>query len=368
MFSSIVFDAISLNKANNNHHDQESALLDPASAAAGNEVTGIDPMSDVLDSIRLRGALFFLWEPAAIHAVGVADGTKLSHHIVPGTDRVISYHIVTRGTCWACVHGEPPMQLQSGDILVLPHGDAYKIADTPQFPTEADEMASIEFFKALAAGDMPPVISDATAGADDNRLICGFLGCNTNPPNPLMTSLPRMIRVPAPSDGNDPLSHLIDFALSESGQQRGGERCLLMRLSEVMFVEVLRRYLRVSSQPESGWLNGLRDPVVGRALGLMHRNVATGWTLPGLARACGASRTTLAERFQRLVGTPPMQYLTNWRMQIAALLLVEQSAKVYSVAIEVGYESEAAFSRAFKRVVGSSPSAWRAQHLHDGDS
>jgi AraC-like DNA-binding protein len=363
-----------LNKANINHHDQESAKLDPASTVAeprpteaGNKTTGIDPMSDVLDSIRLRGALFFLWEPAAIHGIGVADGAKLSRHIVPGTDRVISYHVVTRGSCWASVRGEPPMQLHCGDILVLPHGDAYKIADTPQLPTTADEEASIEFFTALAAGDMPTVIRDASAGVEDNRLICGFLGCNTHPPNPLMASLPRMIRVPAPSDSNDPLSHLIDFALSESGQQRGGERCLLMRLSEVMFVEVLRRYLRVSSNPESGWLNGLRDPVVGRALGLMHKNVAGGWTLQSLARACGASRTTLAERFQRLVGTPPMQYLTNWRMQIAARLLAEQSAKVYSVAIEVGYESEAAFSRAFKRVVGSSPSAWRAKHVNEGD-
>jgi AraC-like DNA-binding protein len=351
------------------HHDQESATLAPASASidaarktdhpAGKT---IDPMSDVLDSIRLRGALFFVWEPAAVHAVGVADGASLSRHIVPGTDRVISYHIVTRGSCWACVHGEPPLHLDHGDILVLPHGDAYKIADTPQYPSASDEQASIEFFKAMAAGDIPPLISDAAAGADTNRLICGFLGCDLQPANPLLSSLPRMIRVPAPRAGADPLSHLIDFALSESGQQRGGERCLLMRLSEVMFVEVLRRYLRLATHLESGWLNGLRDPLVGRALMLLHGDVARSWTLQGLARESGTSRTILAERFHRLVGLPPMQYLANWRMQAASVLLNDPSAKVYRVAVEVGYESEAAFSRAFKRITGSSPGAWRKQH------
>jgi AraC-like DNA-binding protein len=171
-----------------------------------------------------------------------------------------------------------------------------------------------------------------------------------------------MIRVPAPGAGTDPLSHLIDFALSESGQQRGGERCLLMRLSEVMFVEVLRRYLRVTTCLESGWLNGLRDPLVGRALTLLHSDVARRWTLQSLARESGASRTILAERFHQLVGIPPMQYLANWRMQAASVLLNDQSAKVYRIALEVGYESEAAFSRAFKRITGSSPSAWRKQH------
>jgi AraC-like DNA-binding protein len=171
-----------------------------------------------------------------------------------------------------------------------------------------------------------------------------------------------MIRVPSPGNGADPLSHLIEFALSESGQHSGGERCLLMRLSEVMFVEVLRRYLRVTTRLESGWLNGLRDPLVGRALMLLHGEVARSWTLQSLARESGASRTTLAERFHQLVGIPPMQYLANRRMQAAILLLGDPSTKVYRVALEVGYESEAAFSRAFKRITGSSPSVWRKQH------
>lgn len=318
-------------------------------------------MSDVLESIRLRGALFFLWEPDASYGVGVADGEHLSRHIMPGADLVISYRIVDRGPCWAAVRGEAPMRLDSGDILLLPHGDAYKIGDSPQFPTKSDENSSIKFFREMADGEIPPVVSDGVVGG--NRLICGFLGCNLLSRNPLMSSLPRMIRVAAPQQADDPLAHLIDFALSESRQHRGGERCLLMRLSEVMFVEVLRRYLRTNPTLESGWLNGLRDPVVGRAIGLLHREVGHPWALQKLSRAVGASRSILVDRFRRIVGVPPMQYLANWRMQVASLRLAENSARIYTIANEVGYESEAAFSRAFKRVVGLSPKRWRERHL-----
>jgi AraC-like DNA-binding protein len=317
-------------------------------------------MSDVLDSIRLRGAVFFLWEPAAVYGVGVADGEKLSRHIMPGSDRVISYHIVERGPCWAAVRGAAPMRLDSGDILLLPHGDAYKIGDSPQFPTQQDEDSSIEFFREMASGALPPLVRDGDVV--DNRLICGFLGCGLLSNNPLMSSLPRMMRVPAPQQADDPLTHLIEFALSESRQDRGGERCLLTRLSEVMFVEVLRRYLRSSPTLESGWLNGLRDPLVGRTISLLHHRLAQHWTLPQLARDVGASRSVLAERFSRIVGMPPMQYLLNWRMQIASLRLVEGSDRIYTIANEVGYESETAFSRAFKRVLGMSPKHWRERH------
>ena len=359
-FNLVVQDSVGIMVTDN--HDRESERFAPASAKLAGD-TGADPLSDVLDAIRLRGALFFLWRPAREFGVGVANGASLSRHIVPGTDRVISYHIVERGPCWATVHGEAPLRLESGDILVLPRGDAYRIGDTPQFPTDADTRGSIEFFRSMSAGEMPPVVADPGADADCNRLICGFLGCDLPPRNPLLATLPRMIRVPAPPDGIDPLTHLIEFAVSESAQNRGGERCLLMRLSEVMFVEVLRRYLRSEAATESGWINGLRDPVVANALALLHRDPGHSWTLPELAHGAGASRSILAQRFRQTVGVPPMQYLAEWRMQLAAARLADHAVKVYSVANEVGYASEAAFSRAFKRIVGMSPKAWRYRHL-----
>ena len=353
-------------------HDPESGSLDPASGMAAGTCSNDtstrmrsgDPISDVLDTIRLQGAVFFLWEPGWPYSVGVADGRTLSRHLLPGTDCIVSYHIVTKGPCWVAVNDEQPMVLETGDTLLLPRGDAYKIANTPQYPTAEDELASIEFFKAMSAGEIPPVVTEGGPGPENNKLICGFLGCSMGPYNPLLSTLPSMLRVPAPADGDDPLSALIAFALTESRQTRGGERCLLMRLSEVMFVEVLRRYLR--SVPESGssWLVGLRDPLVGRALVLLHQDITVNWTLQKLAKHIGASRSTLAERFSHVVGLPPMQYLTRWRMQVAANRLRETTVKVYAVANEVGYDSEGAFSRAFKRVVGATPREWRKRAFH----
>jgi AraC-like DNA-binding protein len=140
-----------------------------------------------------------------------------------------------------------------------------------------------------------------------------------------------------------------------------------MRLSEVMFVEVLRRFLRTKPQDDSGWLVGLRDPLVGRALGVLHKSYGESWTLERMARQVGASRSTLADKFTHIVGIPPMQYLLQWRMQIAAGRLAGSSAKLYAIAREVGYESETTFSRAFKRVTGQTPKAWRDRCNRVGD-
>lgn len=318
-----------------------------------------DPLSDVLETIRLRGAVFFLWEPSWPYATDVTDGGKIAPLVVPGSDQLISYHIVTQGPCWGAVSGERPVRLETGDILLLPHGDAYVIANEPRHPSATDDAESMAFFQMMATGELPPIVVDGGGGPGENRLICGFLGCDMRPFNPLLATLPRMIRLPALHDTEDPLASLIQFALSESRQERGGERSLLRRLSEVMFVEVLRRYLHSAAPATQGWLAGLRDPVVGRALSLLHRNIAEPWTLKKLASQIGASRSTLAERFTLLIGEPPMHYLAQWRIQAAAHRLADTNAKIYAVAQEVGYTSEAAFSRAFKRVTGDSPTIWR---------
>jgi AraC-like DNA-binding protein len=332
-------------------------LSDPAST---NEQASLpaDPVSDVLETVRLRGAVFFLWEPTWPYGIGVADGRKLGRLFTPGSDCVVSYHIVTQGPCWAAAHGEEPIRLETGDTLLLPRGKAYKIADTPQWPTAEDEAASLAFFEAMTGHSPPSVVTDDGPGPEKNSLICGFLGCNIGPFNPLLSTLPGILRVPAPA-GDDPLSGLIDFALSESRESRGGERCLLLRLSEVMFVEVMRRYLRSARNDQVGWLAGLGDPLVGRALALLHGDPTAPWTVKHLAHRLGASRSALADRFSRVVGMPPMQYLAQWRIQLASMMLRESSDKVYTVANAVGYGSEEAFSRAFKRITGVSPATWR---------
>jgi len=349
----------------NTSHDRLAESLDgssdPARTSAESALDvagGTDPLSDVLETVRLRGALFFVWEPSWHYATRVPEGSRFGGLILPGAERIVSYHIVTEGPCWGAVIGEDPVRLETGDILLLPHGDAYCIASRPSAATPAEDPDEIEFFRRMAAGEIPPVVVDGGGRRERNRIICGFLGCERLPFNPLLDTLPRLIRVPAAA-GPDPLAGLVGFALDESGRGQEGERCLLLRLSEVMFVEVLRRYLRSAPAQDSGWLVALRDPLVGRALGLLHRTPEAPWTLGGLGAALATSRSTLSERFAEAVGEPPMQYLARWRMQLAARRLADGPDKVYAIARAVGYQTEAAFSRAFKRRVGVSPSAWR---------
>jgi AraC-like DNA-binding protein len=198
-------------------------------------------------------------------------------------------------------------------------------------------------------------------------VICGFLACDVVPFNPVLSMLPRLLRVRAPAHGQDRLGHLVEFALEESRQQRPGSDCVRLRISELMFVEVVRRYLASLPPEQTGWLAGLRDPTVGQAITLLHRRMAESWTLAALAREVGASRSTIAERFVHFLGQPPMLYLARWRMQVAARLLSDSTAKVSAVALEVGYESEAAFSRAFKKTVGVSPAIWRDKPAPEGN-
>jgi AraC-like DNA-binding protein len=179
------------------------------------------------------------------------------------------------------------------------------------------------------------------------------------PFNPLLASLPRLLHIPRAFVSDDPLGRLIDFAVTESQGRRAGGECVRLRLSELMFVEVVRRYLAALPAEQTGWLAGLRDRFVGRALALLHERPGNPWTLKSLAKEVGLSRSAMAERFTHFVGDPPMQYLTRWRMQAAARLLADGQAKVSAVGHQVGYASEAAFSRAFKKVTGAPPSAWR---------
>jgi AraC-like DNA-binding protein len=204
---------------------------------------------------------------------------------------------------------------------------------------------------------LPFTLSMGDGATPSAAFVCGFLGCDARPFNPLLTALPPVLRVHDQSGG--PLDSLVRFALSESKGTRVGGEGVLGRLSELMFVEVIRRYLEALPAERADWLAGLRDPYVGRALALLHRHPARSWDLESLARAIGLGRSALSERFTQFVGQPPMHYLANWRMQLAANALRSGNENVATIAHQVGYDSEAAFSRAFKKAVGSPPSEWR---------
>jgi AraC-like DNA-binding protein len=335
----------------------------PGSASSDAETA--DTLSDVLQTVKLTGALFFITDAAPPWGVEVPDGAALAPVILPRAQHVMSYHIVTRGSCWARLMGEPTVALEQGDIIIFPHGDPYVMSMDAGGNAELDAEASKAVFGMMADGRLPFTIREGGEGDDRLNLVCGFLGWDVRPFNPLLSTLPRLLHVRRPANAEDDLlSQLIALTIAESRQKRAGADCIRLRLSELMFIEVVRRYFRDLLPGQSGWLSGLRDPFVGRALVLLHGQPAHPWVLEELAESVGLSRSALAERFTQLVGQPPMQYLSRWRMQVAARLLADGAMKVSAVARSVGYSSEAAFSRSFKKVTGVSPAAWRQSGGH----
>jgi AraC-like DNA-binding protein len=341
-------------------HDAASVKLAPPSVA--DEPAANDPLSDVLRMVKLTGALFFLVDASSPWGVKVPPASSFAPIILPRARHVISYHIVLEGSGWANTPGEAPARFGAGDVLVFAHGDAYAMLSAPGGPVELESEGDLDFFRAMAAGQLPLVVPEGGGGAERARFMCGFLGCDARPFNPLLATLPRLMHVRRPAGAaDDLLDRLIGLTLAEVRTHRPGGEAIRLRLSELMFVEVVRRYLEALPAEQTGWLAGLRDPSIGRVLALLHQRPDHPWTLEALAAQSALSRSVLAERFMRIVGQPPMQYLTRWRVQVAARLLADGAAKIGAVGLEVGYASEAAFSRSFKKIAGTSPAAWRAR-------
>ena len=319
-----------------------------------------DTLSDVLEVVRLTGALFFLVDARTPWVAEAPASTQLGPVILPRAQHVVSYHVVAEGACWCESPGFAPLRLETGDVLIVPHGHAYQLASACGMRTGWTLDDALGWFRAMANGHLPFVVTEGGDGSERIRLVCGFLGCDALPFNPVLTTLPALLRVRVHDDSGPRLKALLEFAVAESTHARPGSRSVLLRIAELVFVEVLRSHLTTAPEGGTSWLGGLRDPVVGRALARLHAEPARDWTLPELARDVGASRSVLAERFTCFVGHPPMLYLTRWRIQLAASRLAAGATPVSAVASEVGYESEAAFCRAFKKVTGVTPASWRS--------
>lgn len=314
-----------------------------------------DPLADVLASVRLTGAVFFKVECAPPWAAENLPRDVIAREVMPGVDHVIEFHAVTRGRCLGGILGEPPAPLQAGDVICFPQGDPHVLSSAPGLRAGPAPSS----FDALRGQPMPFHVKYGR-GATEVELVCGFIGCDARPFNPLLQALPRVLHA---SDRDGPrrgwLSSFLEVAEAESRRPGPGAAGVLSRLSELMFVELVRRHVEALAPERTGWLAGLADGHVGRALSALHARPAAPWTLEQLAREAGLSRSTLAERFSGLIGEPPMAYLTRWRMQVAAGLLARSHDVVGAIAAQVGYESEAAFNRAFKKVTGVPPAAWR---------
>ena len=314
-----------------------------------------DPLSDVLRAVRLDGAFFYAVEAREPWSVEAVDAKDLTPQVLPGAEHLIPYHILTSGRCWGGVIGGPPVALEPGDVLVLPHGDPHVMSSDPKLRLSSVPATVGRYPETLRVGDGDRVTA---------TFVCGFLGCDRRPFNPLLSTLPRQLHLPGLSSGwRQTFARQV---VEESQARRVAADSVLTRLAELMFVEVLRRYIETLPPGQGGWLAGLRDDAVGRGLGLLHGAPAHPWTLDELAGGVAMSRSAFADRFTHLVGQPPMQYLAQWRMQLAARRLATGNAKVAAIAEEVGYDSEPAFSRAFKRLMGVSPAAWRRARVEAG--
>ncbi|MBX3193018.1 MAG: AraC family transcriptional regulator [Labilithrix sp.] len=323
----------------------------------------VDILSEVLRTVRLRGAVFYSVTASSPWVAEAPPARELAPYVMPGAEHVIEYHVAVAGKCYGGIIGGPVVRVEEGDILVFPQGDAHALA------SEAGMRGPVshEFHARAATQSLPIKVDHGGSGRDPVHVVCGFLACDASPFNPLLGALPRMLHVQRSAmSQSGVLEYFMRTALTEAEARRAGGEVVLSRLSELMFVEVVRHYVSSLEPSNSGWLAGLRDEIVGRALVALHAQPTAAWTVDSLAREAGASRSALANRFVEYLGIPPMQYLAQWRMQLASSLLTGPKT-LAQISGEVGYGSEAAFSRAFKKIVGVAPATWRAKRAQASD-
>jgi AraC-like DNA-binding protein len=267
---------------------------------------------------------------------------------------------VQRINGWAQLADEsqPAVRLDAGDAVLVARGDEHSIASEQGKHT----VANSEMYRRPTNASLPFVLNEFGGKGERARFVCGFLGCDVRPYNPVLEALPRLLHVRGGSAAGLLTFDLMRVALEESQNPRAGGETILAKTSELMFLHAVRQYIDSLPPESTGWLAALRDRQVSAVLRAMHARPADPWTLDSLSREVGLSRTALAERFSAVMGMPAMQYLNSWRLQVAAGLLDTQHSSIAQIAAEVGYESQASFNRAFKRQVGMPPGAWRRRH------
>lgn len=319
----------------------------------------MDALSHVLQAVELSGAVFLNGEFTAPWCVLSQADSDLCSAYLPRSERVASYHLIAEGCCQASLYGQADaaIRLDTGDLLVVPQGDAHllgsdlTLAPVPSAPLLAKHVET-------HPGKVMQIAYGA--GGPATRMVCGFLTCDGIMSNPLLQSLPRLFKVSIGSGVESAwLVPALNFAVAEAAEPQPGGATVLGKLSELLFVHALRRCLDSLPHRETGWLAALSDRYVGPAMLRLHANPAYPWTVDGLAAEVGLSRSAFAQRFTNLLGQPPMQYLARWRLRAAARELRSGKTPLAELAGKVGYESEAAFSRAFKREFGMAPALWR---------
>jgi AraC-like DNA-binding protein len=314
----------------------------------------MDVLSEVLKVVRLEGALFFNGEFSAPWCLSSARSADAARYLSPSAGHLIIFHFLTEGRAYARLPEGRREELTAGDIIVFPHGDAHFLGNgSPEKPVDSFQT----FAKHLKEGLK---LARFGGGGEITRFVCGFLACEPRLSEVLLAGLPKILKVHV---GNEPsgqwLANSIRFSAGEANGSNAGSGLVLAKLSEVLFVETLRCYINALPPNETGWLAGARDPIIGQALAFLHKEPARAWTISDLARRVGLSRTRLAERFRHFLGESPMAYLAQWRLKLGAEILQSTEDSVAEVAAAVGYGSEPAFNRAFKREFDCPPAQFR---------
>ncbi len=317
----------------------------------------MDALSETLRVVRLVGAIFISARFTAPWCYQSPHASTAAPLLEPGAERVVIFHLITEGECFVELEGQPAMRLQAGDAVIFPQGDAHLMTSEPGLvPAQGADLC-----KVLAR--RPRQLAYGGGGAT-TRLVCGYLACDATLAQLMLDGLPQVVRVNVRgSNSGIWLEASVRYALAEARSPRPGGEGVLAKLAEVLFIEVLRLHMNAQGVQATGWLAGLGDRVVGPALNALHARPAHAWTLEELAREAHTSRSVLAERFQQFVGRSPIQYLTQWRMLLAANLLSRSNSSLARIAEDVGYQTDTAFSRAFRREYGTPPAAWRRQQV-----
>lgn len=313
----------------------------------------MDVLSEVLSAVRLRGALFFNAEFSAPWCISSSGAVGIAPYLPFKDAHLIMFHFLTEGRAYAALEDQR-VELSAGDIVVLPGGDSH-------FLGNGAPRRAVDSFRAFAknVADGLKVVRFG-GGGEITRFVCGYMACDPRLGEVFLAGLPRILRVPVASGGSGKwIENSIRFSVDASGGGNAGSSLVVGKLSEVLFVETLRSYVSTLPEEQTGWLAGLRDPNLAKALALMHRDPAREWTVENLAKDVGLSRTRLADRFRHFLGMSPIAYLTDWRMKISAEALEKTDKSVAQVALDVGYNSEAAFNRAFKRAYKAPPAQFR---------
>jgi AraC-like DNA-binding protein len=316
----------------------------------------MDALSAALNAVHMTGAIFYYAECTAPWGFVVPPLHRVAHMLAPGTERLVPYHLVAEGGALVKFDGGETVSLRAGDVIVIPHGDGHSV--TNGAPSALiDSEASLGQYLAGALHTMR-----LGGGGERTTFVCGYFGCERHAERLFLSGLPQVITINIRADAAGAwIENSIRYLVSEAEAASPGQGVLLSKMAEALFVQTLRRYMDTLPAEHTGWLAGARDPIVGGALAAMHRKPCHAWNVAALAAGIGTTRSVLAERFTRLIGEPPLTYLARWRLQLAARLLQTSQKSIAQIAGEVGYESQAAFNRAFKREFGSPPARYRRE-------